>query len=84
MPNSARWIRPEDDELDLFGITHRGKVRPENQDHFLISTVHPQVVVHGTSLPNPELLPLRGTRLASVFVLADGVGGATAGDSRAL
>lgn len=83
MPNSARWIRPEDDELDLFGITHRGKVRPENQDHFLISTVHPQVVVHGTSLPNPELLPLRGTRLASVFVLADGVGGATAGSDAA-
>ena len=83
MPQNATWIRPADNELDLFGITHQGKVRDENQDHFLVSTVHPQVVVHATSLPNPEALPLRGTRLASVFVLADGVGGATAGSEAA-
>ena len=83
MPHNATWIRPADDELDLFGLTHQGKVRTENQDHFLVSTVHPQVVVHGTSLPNPEALPLRGTRLASVFVLADGVGGAASGSEAA-
>ena len=83
MQNAATWVRPSDDELDLFGITHRGKVRSENQDHFLVSTVHPQVVVHGTSLPNPETLPLRGTRLATVLVLADGVGGAAAGSEAA-
>lgn len=75
--------RPSDEELDLFGVTHRGKVRAENQDHFLICTVHPQVVIHGTSLPLPELLPLRGTRLASIFVVADGVGGAAAGSDAA-
>lgn len=72
-------LRPEDDELDMFGITHKGKVRSENQDHFLISTVHPQLVIHGTSLPNVDGLPLRGTRLATVMVLADGVGGAADG-----
>ncbi len=83
MLHNATWVRPTDDELDLFGVTHRGRVRTENQDHFLVSTVHPQVVVHATSLPNPDTLPLRGTRLASVFVLADGVGGATAGDEAA-
>ena len=83
MLNAATWVRPSDDELDMFGITHRGKVRSENQDHFLVSTVHPQIVVHGTSLPNPEALPLRGTRLATVLVLADGVGGAEAGSEAA-
>ena len=83
MPHTATWVRPTDDELDLFGITHKGKVRAENQDHFLVSTVHPQVVVHGTSLPDPEKLPLRGTRLATVLVLADGVGGAEAGSEAA-
>ena len=83
IPINATWVRPTDDELDLFGITHKGNVRPENQDHFLVSTVHPQVVIHGTSLPDPESLPLRGTRLASVFVLADGVGGAAAGSEAA-
>src|SRR5688572_20343159 len=72
-----------DEELDLFGITHQGNVRSENQDHFLVSTVHPQVVVHSTSLPNVETLPLRGTRLATVLVVADGVGGAVAGSEAA-
>jgi len=83
MPHTATWVRPTDDELDLFGITHQGKVRSENQDHFLVSTVHPQVVVHATSLPDPDRLPLRGTRLAAVFILADGVGGASSGNEAA-
>ena len=48
---------PRDDELDLFGLTHPGLVRTANQDQFLLCTVHPQVVVHGTSLADmdPEL-----------------------------
>ncbi len=75
--------RPADEELDLFGITHPGKVRAENQDHFLVCTVHPQVVIHGTSLPQPEALPLRGTRLATLLVVADGVGGAASGSDAA-
>jgi serine/threonine protein phosphatase PrpC len=83
MPHNATWVRPSDDELDLFGITHKGRVRSENQDHFLVSTVHPQVVVHATSLPDPDRLPLRGTRLAAVFILADGVGGASSGNEAA-
>ena len=72
-------IRPRDRELDLFGVTHPGKVRRENQDHFLLCTVHPQVLIHGTSLPAPDLLPLRGERLATILLVADGVGGGTAG-----
>jgi protein phosphatase len=71
--------RPRDRELDLFGLTHRGKVRKENQDHFLLATVHPQIVVHGTSLPQPDRLPLRGERLATIMLVADGVGGTAAG-----
>ena len=80
---APRTGRPSDDELDLFGLTHQGRVRAENQDHFLVCTVHPQVVVHGTSLPNPEALPLRGTRLATILLIADGVGGSAAGSEAA-
>lgn len=79
-PHSPTEPRPQDDELDLFGMTHPGLVRAENQDHFLLATVHPQVVVHGTSLPNPEALPLRGSRLATILLVADGVGGGVAGE----
>jgi protein phosphatase len=71
--------RPRDNELDLFGITHPGRVRRENQDHFLLCTIHPQVVIHGTSLPHPERLPLRGQRLATILLVADGVGGTAGG-----
>src|SRR6478752_7812605 len=71
--------RPRDDELDLFGLTHPGRVRTENQDHFMLCTVHPQVVVHGTSLPDADKLPLRGTRLATYMLVADGVGSGAGG-----
>lgn len=82
-PAVPQSVRPADDDLDLFGITHQGKVRSENQDHFLLCTVHPQVVIHATSLPDPDALPLRGTRLATVLLVADGVGGAAAGNEAA-
>ncbi|MDB6035933.1 MAG: hypothetical protein JWM16_6271 [Verrucomicrobiales bacterium] len=28
--------KPRDDEIDSYGLTHPGLVRPSNQDHFLI------------------------------------------------
>ena len=71
--------KARDDELDLFGLTHIGKVRKTNQDHFLLCTVHPQVVVHATSLPAPEELTTGGQRLATIMLVADGVGGSAAG-----
>jgi serine/threonine protein phosphatase PrpC len=71
--------RPRDDEIDLFGLTHIGKVRKNNQDHFLLATVHPQVVLHGTSLPEAEQMPMRGERVATLMLVADGVGGTSGG-----
>lgn len=76
---TAPGPKPKDDDLDLFGLTHPGKIRKENQDHFLLCTVHPQVVMHGTSLPDPESLPLRGERIATIMLVADGVGSGSAG-----
>ena len=79
MDTDIQWARPRDLELDLFGITHIGLVRKENQDHFMLCTVHPQVVVHGTSLPEADKLPLRGERLATYMLVADGVGSGSGG-----
>lgn len=76
---SEPGAKPRDDELDLFGLTHPGKVRSENQDHFLLCTVHPQAVIHATSLPDADKLSARGQRLATVMLVADGVGGSAAG-----
>ena len=58
--NAHQSQRVRNDEIDLFGLTHPGKKRTENEDHFLACTVHPEVIVHATSLPNVDRLPLRG------------------------
>ena len=80
LPSTSRPDeRPRDDELDLHGLTHPGLVREENEDQFLLCTVHPEVVIHATSLPEPEDLAHRGQRLATIMLVADGVGGSAAG-----
>src|SRR4030095_10705000 len=76
---AGQGIRPRDDELDLFGLTHPGRARRENQAHFLLCTVPPQLIIHGTSLSETDGLALRGQRLATIMLVADGVGGSAAG-----
>ena len=80
---TLRSVRPNDDEIDLFGITDPGLVRNDNQDHFFIAMVHPQINVFGTSLPSDCALPLRGTRLGTILMVADGVGGSADGATAA-
>ena len=72
--------KPTDQELDVFGITHPGRVREENQDHFLICSLHKQMRIHGTSLPNLEPVTTPSERLAFLAVVADGVGGQLGGE----
>ena len=73
--------KPRDEDLDFFGLTHPGKVRQDNQDHFLFATLHKTMRVRVTSLPNPELLELPSQRIASFALVADGVGGRTGGET---
>jgi protein phosphatase len=56
-------------------------VRKQNQDHFLVCTLHKTARVRATSLPNPELLELPSQRLASIAVVADGVGSTAGGET---
>jgi len=72
--------KPRDDEIDVFGLTHPGKVRRENQDHFLISSLQKRVQVHLTSLPTADLLSQHTERLAFLAMVADGVGGSAGGE----
>jgi len=72
--------RPRDEEIDVFGLTHVGKARPVNQDHFLICSLHKTVQIHATSLPESPDLPARSERLAFLGVVADGVGGLSGGE----
>ena len=82
-PPGAVDRKPCDDEIDVYGLTHSGKVRPDNQDHFLICALRKQMVVHQTSLPDTEHLMAGPERLALLTMVADGVGGGTGARRRA-
>jgi protein phosphatase len=79
-PPGAVDRKPFDDEIDVFGLTHAGKVRRDNQDHFLICALRKQMVVHQTSLPDTEHLMAGPERLAFLAMVADGVGGGARGE----
>lgn len=72
--------KPRDDELDAFGITHAGKVRPTNQDHFLLGSLRQRFMLRQSSLPELDQLPIVEDRVASIIMVADGVGGGQGGD----
>jgi serine/threonine protein phosphatase PrpC len=78
-PPAALDRRPRDEEIDVYGLTHPGKVRTENQDHFLICALKKQMVVRLTSLPDADNLMAEPERLASLAMVADGVGGGAKG-----
>jgi serine/threonine protein phosphatase PrpC len=78
-PTAVPDRKPRDDEIDIHGSTHPGKVRTENQDHFLICALRRQTVVQLTSLPDPDRLMGESERVGLLMMVADGVGGGTKG-----
>jgi serine/threonine protein phosphatase PrpC len=79
--NAAPTTRkPREDEIDVHGLTHPGKVRRENQDHFLLCSLRRQLVVRASSIPDAEGLA-ESERLASLAMVADGVGGSARGET---
>src|SRR5256712_12897348 len=76
-PSLAR--KPLDEEIDVYGLTHTGKVRKVNQDHFLLASLRKRMDVHLTSLPEVSQLALEDDRLAFFAMIADGVGGSAKG-----
>ena len=73
--------KPREDEIDSYGVTHTGKVRKDNQDHFLLCYLRKQLVVRLSSIPDAEDLLAETERLASLAMVADGVGGAARGET---
>jgi serine/threonine protein phosphatase PrpC len=79
-PPRPEMRKPRDDELDVHGLTHVGKVRKTNQDHFLLASIYKRVQLHLTSLSDQQRLPFADERLAVIAMVADGVGGGEGGE----
>ncbi|HYW30502.1 MAG TPA: protein phosphatase 2C domain-containing protein [Gemmatimonas sp.] len=71
---------PRDDEMDVFGASHPGLVREENQDHFLMANIFKKLQVMSTNVSDVGTrLPEQKERLAYLAMVADGVGGGVGG-----
>ena len=71
--------KPRDDEIDIYGLTHPGKVRKDNQDQFLVCSLHKAATVQLSSIPI-ENLTAGSQRVALLMMVADGVGGGLRGE----
>ena len=70
----ARMIR-----VDVSGLSHAGKVRSVNEDHFAIMTLQKAVQLRATNLQDTTLLDRLRKPQVDIFVVADGVGGGVGG-----
>jgi len=67
--------RPTATDVDVFGLTDRGRVRRDNQDQFLIASLHKLLRVHQSSLPAEDITTLISDSRGYILLVADGVGG---------
>jgi serine/threonine protein phosphatase PrpC len=73
--------KPREDEIDAHGVTHPGKVRKDNQDHFVLCSLRKQLVLRLSSIADAASMMAESERLASLAMVADGVGGAARGEA---
>jgi protein phosphatase len=66
-------------QVDLGACSHVGKVRPDNEDHFLVARLERSMQQLLTNLPAGQV-PDHYSEVAYNMLVADGLGGAAAGE----
>lgn len=64
--------------VKAFGVTDKGRLRPSNEDQFLIAELTKAMRIWRTSLPEPKVQ--FGEERGHLFLVADGMGGHRAGE----
>lgn len=65
--------------VDVAAVTHPGRVRPNNEDHFIVARLGRKLDVLSTNLPEGRV-PHRFEEFGYALAVADGMGGASAGE----
>jgi serine/threonine protein phosphatase PrpC len=82
-PNIPELVRPQPAvelvQVEVNGLSHPGKVRPLNEDHFLVVRGGRYLETLQTNFPEEEIAP-RYEDVIYGLAVADGVGGSAAGD----
>src|SRR4029453_12450095 len=65
--------------IEAHGLSHIGRVRTANEDHFAIMTLQKSVQLRATNLQDTTILDRLRKPEVQLLVVADGVGGAVGG-----
>lgn len=65
--------------LESYGLSHTGRVRAANEDHFVTATLQRSVQLRQTNLDDTQLFDKLAGPRAYLYAVADGVGGASGG-----
>jgi PPM family protein phosphatase len=79
-PRAGRERERREPLCDVAGVTDVGLVRERNEDSFLVADLRRWMLIEQTSLPTAETDRLIGASQGRLLVVADGMGGHTAGD----
>jgi protein phosphatase len=82
LPNRARLgrsVASSSVRVDVQGLSHPGRVRPNNEDHFLVARFGRTMETLLTNLP-PGEVPGQSSETVYGFAVADGIGGEAAGE----
>lgn len=80
---STTTERPQFSHIDAWGLTHPGLIRQQNQDHFFVGALAHGITVDATSVTDGDRPIIHPERLASLGMIADGVGSTEGGGEAA-